>query len=57
MSLADRTSVDRLEVGYYGHVSAFDTRLVTLSVRTAAVATHVVPAKRSCESRTRFGFA
>jgi D-3-phosphoglycerate dehydrogenase / 2-oxoglutarate reductase len=38
MSLADRTSVDRLEVAYYGHVSAFDTRLVTLSVLNGALA-------------------
>jgi D-3-phosphoglycerate dehydrogenase len=38
MSLADRTSVDRLEVAYYGHVSGFDTRLVTLSVLNGALA-------------------
>jgi D-3-phosphoglycerate dehydrogenase / 2-oxoglutarate reductase len=38
MSLADRTSVDRIEVAYYGHVAGFDTRLVTLSVLNGALA-------------------
>ncbi len=38
MSLAARTSVDRIEVAYTGHVAEFDTRLVTLSVLNGALA-------------------
>jgi D-3-phosphoglycerate dehydrogenase len=38
MSLAARTSVDRIEASYYGHVAGFDTRLVTLSVLNGALA-------------------
>jgi D-3-phosphoglycerate dehydrogenase len=38
MSLAERTSIDRIEVAYYGHVADFDTRLVTLSVLNGALA-------------------
>jgi D-3-phosphoglycerate dehydrogenase len=38
MALAARTSIDRIEVGYYGHVADFDTRLVTLSVLNGALA-------------------
>jgi D-3-phosphoglycerate dehydrogenase / 2-oxoglutarate reductase len=38
MSLAARSSIDRIEVAYYGHVADFDTRLVTLSVLNGALA-------------------
>jgi D-3-phosphoglycerate dehydrogenase len=38
ISLAERTSIDRIEVAYYGHVADFDTRLVTLSVLNGALA-------------------
>jgi D-3-phosphoglycerate dehydrogenase len=38
MSLAARTSIDRIEVAYHGHVADFDTRLVTLSVLNGALA-------------------
>jgi D-3-phosphoglycerate dehydrogenase len=41
MSLAARTSVDRIEAAYYGHVAEFDTRLVTLSVLNGALAGHM----------------
>ena len=38
MSLAARTSVDRIEVAYLGRLADFDTRLVTLSVLNGALA-------------------
>lgn len=37
MSLAERTSVDRIEASYYGHLADFDTRLLTLSVLDGAL--------------------
>jgi D-3-phosphoglycerate dehydrogenase len=37
MSLAARTSVDRIEAAYHGHLADFDTRLVTLSVLNGAL--------------------
>jgi D-3-phosphoglycerate dehydrogenase len=37
MSLAGRTSVDRVEVAYYGHLADLDTRLLTLSVLDGAL--------------------
>jgi D-3-phosphoglycerate dehydrogenase / 2-oxoglutarate reductase len=36
-SLAERTSVDRIEASYYGHLADFDTRLLTLSVLNGAL--------------------
>ena len=36
-SLAERTSVDRIEAAYYGHLADFDTRLLTLSVLNGAL--------------------
>jgi D-3-phosphoglycerate dehydrogenase / 2-oxoglutarate reductase len=36
MSLADHPSVDRIEVSYRGHLSDFDTRLLTLAVLNGA---------------------
>ena len=36
-SLAERTSVDRIEAAYYGHLADFDTRLLTLSVLDGAL--------------------
>jgi D-3-phosphoglycerate dehydrogenase len=38
MSLAARTSVDRIEISYLGRLADFDTRLVTLSVLNGALA-------------------
>jgi D-3-phosphoglycerate dehydrogenase len=35
--LAERTSVDRIEAAYYGHLADFDTRLLTLSVLNGAL--------------------
>jgi D-3-phosphoglycerate dehydrogenase / 2-oxoglutarate reductase len=36
-SLAEKTSVDRIEASYYGHLADFDTRLLTLSVLNGAL--------------------
>jgi D-3-phosphoglycerate dehydrogenase len=36
MSLADQPSVDRIEASYHGHLSEFDTRLLTLAVLNGA---------------------
>jgi D-3-phosphoglycerate dehydrogenase len=36
-SLAEHTSVDRIEASYYGHLADFDTRLLTLSVLNGAL--------------------
>jgi D-3-phosphoglycerate dehydrogenase len=38
MSLAARTSVDRIEISFLGRLAEFDTRLVTLSVLNGALA-------------------
>jgi D-3-phosphoglycerate dehydrogenase len=38
MSLASRTSIDRIEAAYYGHLADFDTRLLTVSVLNGALA-------------------
>jgi D-3-phosphoglycerate dehydrogenase len=35
--LAERTSIDRIEASYYGHLADFDTRLLTLSVLDGAL--------------------
>jgi D-3-phosphoglycerate dehydrogenase / 2-oxoglutarate reductase len=37
ISLAERTSVDRIEASFYGHLADFDTRLLTLSVLDGAL--------------------
>ena len=36
-ALAEKTSVDRIEAAYYGHLADFDTRLLTLSVLNGAL--------------------
>jgi D-3-phosphoglycerate dehydrogenase / 2-oxoglutarate reductase len=36
-SLAEQTSVDRIEAAYHGHLADFDTRLLTLSVLNGAL--------------------
>jgi D-3-phosphoglycerate dehydrogenase / 2-oxoglutarate reductase len=36
MSLAEHPSVDRIEAGYFGHLSDFDTRLLTLAILNGA---------------------